>query len=108
VTSHDPPDGEHHPHRGDHVLTAGCPLGCLAGQLSAPAFNPLSRELPWLLDRPVTVADVTRMYLRGQLHHIRHLGPRRIGEVSLVLNLAGLTAPPPRAARPPPAPTTRS
>jgi len=78
----------------DHVITAGCPLDCLAPQLSAMAFGPLRHELPWLLKRPVTVGDVVQMYLRRQLKHVRHLGPRRIGEIELVLTLAGLIAPP--------------
>jgi len=79
---------------GDHQLTAGCPLDCLASRLSAQAYQPLRRELPWLLRRPVTVGDVTDMYLRSQLRHVRYLGRRRIGEIAVVLILAGLLAPP--------------
>ena len=48
--------------QGDgHRLTSGCPLECLAPFLSAHAYNPLRRELPVLLQRPPTVADVAYM-----------------------------------------------
>jgi len=91
--------------RRDHQLTAGCPLACLASQLSAQAYQPLRRELPWLLSRPVTVGDVAGLHQRRQLRHIRRLGPRRTGEIELALILAGLLTPSgdppgPRAGRP--------
>lgn len=81
--------------RGDgHRLTAGCPLECLATFLSARAYNPLRRELPGLLQRPPTVADVARMCQRRQLRYVPGLGPHRINEIELTLLLADLSPAP--------------
>ncbi len=85
---------DHDGRRGGHLITADCPLDCLAFHISAKAFNPLASELPWLLKRRVTVGDVADMQLRRQLRHIRHLGPRRIGEIELILILTGLISAP--------------
>jgi hypothetical protein len=76
-----------------HLLTDGCPLGCLAPYLSGQAFNSLTRELPDLLRRPVTVGDVAYMCQRRQLRFVPYIGPRRGGEIELILILAGLLKP---------------
>lgn len=65
------------------------PEGCLASQISAKAFNPLKHDLPYLLGLPPTVGDVTTFYL-----HLRNLGPRRSGEIGLILIPTGLIARP--------------
>lgn len=79
---------------GEHPVTADCSLECLAPHLSAYALNPLRRELPLLLRRPATIGDVVYLCQRRQLNYIRHLGPRRTGEIEIILILAGLLAPP--------------
>lgn len=81
----------------EHPITAECLLDCLAPHLSAHALNPLRRELPALFQRPATIGDVVYLHQRHTLDYIRHLGPRRIGEIELVLILAGLLAPPSRS-----------
>ena len=100
MTSQPAEPSERYQHGDGHTLTADCPLQCLAtAQLSAKSFNPLNHELPWLLGRPATVGDVTRLYLYGYLRYVRHLGPRRLGEIGLVLTLADLLSAPPRDPR---------
>lgn len=105
VTSGHGPPGDDSEHGDGHLLTATCPLACMAGHLSLQAFDPLRHDLPYLLGRPPTISDVTAWYLHRHLRHIRNLGPRRIGEIGLVLILAGLIAPPsdlPSTTRAPP------
>ncbi|MBB4914220.1 hypothetical protein FHS44_001292 [Streptosporangium saharense] len=71
--------------RHSHAITPACPVACLRPVLSARAYNPLSQA--------GTVAEVVRLWRTGDLCRVWGLGPRRIGEIEMVLIVTGLATP---------------
>src|SRR5215510_1802803 len=92
----------------DQPITGQCPLGCLFYRLSGGAYRALEAELPRLLGRPGTVGDVATLHRQRRLRHIRHIGPRRLGEIEALLVVYGFSIapddPPPLCEPPGPRP----
>lgn len=81
----------HDPH-ADHVgwlpeepVTPDCPLECLRYQLSGRTYRALDHGLPTLLGHPAAVRDVADLHRQRRLNGIPSLGPRRVGEIELML-----------------------
>lgn len=78
----------------EHPITRECRIVCLKRQLSAHAYNPLERAYSLEeFDKPKSVGNVVDLYESGKIRDIDNLGRRKIGEIGLVLQLAGLIKP---------------
>jgi predicted transcriptional regulator len=82
-------------HREDlqALVLPGCPFWCLVAVLPPMAWHPLRDGLRERRPGWPTVADVTRMYQRGELAAFHGLGPRRLAAIGQFLTQAGLLAP---------------
>jgi hypothetical protein len=81
-----------------HLVTADCPVECLAPLLPSRVVGRLARadgrrgEAVASCGAPTTVGDVVRLYRQGRLREIGGLGPWSIREIGLVLVSRGLVA----------------
>jgi hypothetical protein len=88
----------HNPGCHRHLVTADCPVDCLAPLLRSRVFGRLARadgrrgEEVASCGTPATVGDVVRLYRQGRLGEIGGLGPPSIREIGLVLVSGGLVA----------------
>lgn len=74
-----------------HAHTRDCPLTCLRPLLSGAAYNPLLAECRLIAgDAEPAIGHAVRLYLKGQLADIRHIGPARFAEIRTCLARAGL------------------
>jgi len=86
----------HSPGCHRHLVTADCPVDCLAALLPSRVVGRLARadgrrgELVASCGAPVTVGDVVRLYRQGRLGEIGGLGPLSIKEIGLALVSHGL------------------
>lgn len=88
----------HSPACARHMVTADCPVQCLAPLLASRVL----RRLTWADSRhgeqvascgaPVAVGDVVRLYRQGRLGEIAGLGPLSIREIGQALVSHGLVA----------------
>ncbi|CNF22179.1 Uncharacterised protein [Mycobacterium tuberculosis] len=74
------------PHEHERV-TLGCPVECLG--LSANVLGALRNDR----GRTATVGDVLGLLRSRELSEVRHMGPRRVGEVRTALVAAGFSIP---------------
>jgi len=74
-----------------HVITAECPVPCLAGKLPTRALNALNRELRPDPHSHGTVADIARLHSAQRLEETRGIGVGGIVKIQAVLAAAGLT-----------------
>jgi hypothetical protein len=87
----------HSPACRRHLVTADCPVDCLAPLLGSRLWGRLARadgrrgEVA-SCGVPATVGDVVRLYRQGRLGEIGGLGPVSIREIGLALVSAGLVA----------------
>lgn len=87
---------EHSPACSRHLVTADCPVDCLAPLLPSRVFGRLARadgrrgEAVASCGVPATVGDVVRLYRQGRLGEIGGLGPLGIREAGLALVSRGL------------------
>lgn len=77
-----------------HVLTAACPLSCLASLISPMAYNAVGRALRLAGGGHPTVGHVVDLHRRRMLPGIRGLGAKGVCQIDCVLRLAGLPADP--------------
>lgn len=77
-----------------HVLTAACPLSCLAGLISPRACNAVGRVLRLVGGGHPMVGHVVDLHRRRMLPGIRSLGVQGVSQIDQVLRLAGLPADP--------------
>jgi hypothetical protein len=98
----------HSPACRRHLVTADCPVDCLAPLLPSRVVGRLARadgrrgEAVASCGAPATVGDVVRLYRQGRLGEIAGLGARGITEIEAGLVFAGLlldASPPPRQPR---------
>lgn len=88
----------HSPACRRHLVTADCPVGCLAPLLPSRVLGRLARAdgrhgaAVASCEAPATVGDVARLYRQGQLGEIGGLGPLSIREIGLALMSRGLVA----------------
>jgi hypothetical protein len=88
----------HSPACSRHLVTADCPVECLAPLLPSRVAGRLARAdgrhgAPVAsCGIPVTVGDVVRLYRQGRLREIGGLGPLSIREIGLALVSGGLVA----------------
>jgi hypothetical protein len=88
----------HCPACARHLVTADCPMECLAPLLGPRVAGRLARaegrggEPVASCGVPVTVGDVVRLYRQGRLGEIGGLGPLSIREIGLALVSGGLVA----------------
>jgi hypothetical protein len=81
-----------------HLVTADCPVDCLAPLLSSRVLGRLARAdgrhgaAVASCGTPATVSDVVRLYRQGQLGEIGGLGPLSIREIGMALMSRGLVA----------------
>jgi hypothetical protein len=81
-----------------HLVTADCPVDCLALLLGSRVVGRLARadgrhgELVASCGTPATVGDVVRLYRQGRLGEIGGLGAVSIREIGLALDSHGLVA----------------
>jgi hypothetical protein len=81
-----------------HLVTADCPVDCLAPLLGSHVVGRLARadgrrgEAVASCGAPATVGDVVRLYRQGRLREIGGLGPLSIREIGLALVSHGLVA----------------
>lgn len=89
---------EHSPACHQHLVTADCPVDCLAPLLPSRVLGRLARadgrhgEPVASCGTPATVGDVVRLYRQDRLREIGGLGPLSIREIRLVLASRGLLA----------------
>lgn len=88
----------HSPACARHVITADCPVKCLAPLLGSRVLGRLAGadgrrgEQVASCGVPTTVGDVVRLYRQGRLGEIGGLGPLSIREIGLALVSRGLVA----------------
>jgi len=88
----------HSPACRRHLVTADCPVDCLAPLLPSRVVGRLARadgrrgEAVASCGAPATVGDVVRLYRQGRLGEIGGLGPLGIREISMALVSRGLVA----------------
>lgn len=86
----------HSPACRRHLVTADCPVDCLAPLLPSRILGRLARAdgrhgaAVASCGTPTTVGDVVRLYRQGQLREIAGLGPLSIREIGLALVARGL------------------
>ena len=92
-----------------HTHTRDCALTCLKPLLSGAAYNPLLAECLLICgDAEPAVGHAIRLYQKGQLADIRHIGPARFAEIKTCLARAGLISPDDADQASPPAPRAAS
>lgn len=72
-----------------HVFTPACPIDCLRMVLSTATFHALARAEQAPFDPPATAGQVLHLWHTGRLGLAFGLGPRRLGEITAGLVLAG-------------------
>jgi hypothetical protein len=88
----------HSPACHRHLVTADCPVDCLAPLLGSRVLGRLARadgrrgEPVASCGVPATVGDVVRLYRQGRLGEIGGLGPLGIAEIGQALMSHGLVA----------------
>jgi hypothetical protein len=88
----------HSPACSRHLVTADCPVNCLAPLLPSRVLGRLARadgrrgEAMASCGVPATVGDVVRLHCQGRLGEIGGLGPLSIREIGLALVSHGLVA----------------
>jgi hypothetical protein len=88
----------HSPACQQHLVTADCPVDCLAAVLPSRVAGRLARadgrrgELVASCGTPATVGDVARLFRQGRLGEIGGLGPGGVREVGPALVSCGLAA----------------
>jgi hypothetical protein len=88
----------HSPACRRHLVTADCPVECLAPLLGSRVAGRLARaggcrgEPAASRGTPATVGDVVRLHRQGRLGEISGLGPRSIRDIGLTLVSRGLVS----------------